>query len=158
MALARHFLFFPRLGKPLRAALQRAGAVVALLALLLQAFAPGAAQAQDGMIAVICGADGPVEVRMNADGEVDEAPCPECGDCPSCLLLSAPYTLPSGSVPFGLQFAAGTSPRSPDSPNSENPAQFWPENRGPPLFTQVQSGLACRTSLSSEISGGQPWT
>lgn len=158
MARARHFLFFPRLGRPLRAALQRAGTVVALLALLLQTFAPGAAQAQDGMIAVICGADGPVEVRMTADGEVDEAPCPECGDCPSCLLLSAPFVLPSSSAPFGSQYAAVASPRSPDSPNSENPAQFWPENRGPPLSTIVKSGFACRASLSSEISGGQPWT
>lgn len=157
MASACHSLFFPRLGEPLRAVLRRAGAVVALLALLLQTFAPGAAQAQDGMIAVICGAEGPVEVRMNADGEVDEAPCPECGTCPSCLLLSTPYALPSSSAPFGLKFAAA-SLQSPGSPRSENPAQFWPENRGPPLFTQVESGFACRAFLSSEICGGQPWT
>lgn len=110
------------------------------------------------MIAVICGADGPVEVRMTTDGEIDEAPCPECGTCPSCLLLSTPFALPSGSAPFGLQFAAGPSQQSLDSPISENPAQFWPENRGPPLQTQVKSGFACRASLSSAIHGGQPWT
>lgn len=110
------------------------------------------------MIAVICGADGPVEVRINADGEVDEAPCPECGDCPACLVLNAPFALPSGSLPFGLQYAAAPAKGTPDSPLSENPAQFWPENRGPPLFTQVKTGFACRVSLSSEISGGQPWT
>ncbi len=157
MALACQSFCFPRLGRPLRLALGRAGTVVAILALLLQIFAPTAAQAQDGMIAVICGQDGPVQVRLNAAGDVEEAPCPECGDCAFCLLVSSPVAVPTDSLPSGLQLAVSDSLSSLSSVFSVNPAQFWPENRGPPLQTQNNSGLACRSTHRALLSGDRPW-
>jgi len=139
--------------------LKRLRALMGICALILQMLAPVAAHsANSGEWMVICGADGPVLMQVQLSDDAP-APCPKCDDCKACQLsvsvggvLSAPLTLrdllamTAEHRPLGVSIAA-------------NPAQFWHENRGPPLVQSLISDSLFRLSHAATLSQGDaPWT
>jgi len=104
-----------------------------MVLLVLPGVLPAAAQAAgDGTWIEICGTDGVELIRFDmADGAPSDQPCPDCDDCLMCAVFAA------GALPVASMRPAGPydTPLVPAQYASEipdNPARFWPDNRGPP--------------------------
>lgn len=134
-------------------------AVLACCALVLQMVMPAAAQsASAGEWMVICGQDGPVltQVFLTDDTPV---PCPDCGDCTACQLLCGADDLPPNGAGLVAMISAQTGPVQFAAILAVNPAQFWYENRGPPLYQGLHRVSAFRAPHAATPSkGAAPWT
>ncbi len=134
-------------------------ALLGICALVVQMLTPAAAHtANAGEWMVICGEDGPVLMQVSLSGD-EPAPCPKCGKCEACqLVVSTGGILPVALVSrFEPKVEAIHS--LPESSVGSNPAQFWHENRGPPLAHISLSDSARRLSHAVTPSkGGAPWT
>ncbi|WP_068116840.1 DUF2946 family protein [Tropicimonas marinistellae] len=135
---------------------------VFLLALMLQAINPvrGLAQ-QDGTLIEICSEFGVAKVRVDAEGNIVETsgtPCPKCEDCALCCADVASAAPNAGTLhsPIDLPSIEPARVRTSDT---ENPAQFWADNRGPPVRTPIEIGPAMELFMASPwIEGRTPWT
>ncbi|MCA0872496.1 hypothetical protein LCL97_16810 [Seohaeicola saemankumensis] len=113
---------------------QRLGiAAICTVLLALPGVLPAAAQAAgDGTWIEICGTDGVELIRFDMAGGVpSDQPCPDCNDCLMCAVFAA------GALPVLAAQLAGRADAAPADPGyaaeiPENPARFWPDNRGPP--------------------------
>ena len=107
-----------------------------VLALLLQVILPTTAQASGGIWIEICGEFGAEMVLMDVSGDETEpaktAPCPDCGPCMLCA-ATAPAVFPDFSVTRAPGDAVLARFRGHDADVPPNDAQFWPDNRGPPV-------------------------
>lgn len=128
-----------------------------ICALALQLIAPIAAHsANTGEWMVICGEDGPVLMQVQLSDD-DPAPCPKCDECKSCQLVVStgsisPPTLNSRDLPMVKAVHVLH-----EGNVAANPAQFWHENRGPPLLHTTHSDSATRLSHAVTLSqGGAP--
>lgn len=134
-------------------------ALIGICALALQMLAPIAAHAENaGQWMVICGEDGPVLMQVHLSGD-EPARCPECDDCKTCqLVVSTGGISPPTLGSYGLP-AIKDLPAHHQANAAPNPAQFWHEDRGPPLLHTIFSDSAWRLSHAVTLSqGGAPWT
>ncbi|WIY26075.1 DUF2946 family protein [Parasedimentitalea psychrophila] len=134
-------------------------ALIGICALALQMLAPITAHSENsGEWMVICGEDGAVLMQVQLSDD-EPAACPICGDCKACQLgVSAggilTPTLRSRDFP-AIEVVHGMHGGS----VAPNPAQFWHENRGPPLVHTILSDSAWRLFHAVTLSqGGAPWT
>jgi len=134
-------------------------ALMGICALVLQTMTPAAAQiANPGEWMEICGEDGPVLRQVSLSGD-EPAPCPKCEKCEACQLVVStggilPVSLVSRFVPKAV--VADVMPKS---IVGKNPAQFWYENRGPPLALISLNDSASRLfHAATPNKGGAPWT
>lgn len=134
-------------------------ALVGVCALVLQMLTPVAARAADmGEWMVICGEDGPMLIQVSLSGD-EPTQCPKCESCDACQLIVSgggllPVTLVSRFVP-----KVESADVMAESSVGINPAQFWHENRGPPLAQVRLNQDACRLShVVTPSQGGAPWT
>ena len=139
--------------------LKRLRALMGICALILQMLAPVAAHsANSGEWMVICGADGPVLMQVQLSDN-DPAPCPKCGECKACQLAIST----GGILPLSLTLRDHPMIKTVhgliDGAIAANPAQFWHENRGPPLVQSLISDSLYRLSHAATLSQGDaPWT
>ncbi|MEX0367418.1 MAG: hypothetical protein AB3N22_15200 [Ruegeria sp.] len=130
-----------------------------ILLLLLQLLSPALASAEQGVWMEICSEAGAVWVQVDPeDGTTDTAPCPKCAHCALCAVTGAaplpdlPGIVRSGGVQIGTWHV-----RTMYKP--DNPAQFWPDSRGPPPAPQDRTERAPRASMASiQVTGGAPWS
>lgn len=115
----------------------RFAAVVALCSLVfLQLFPLAASAAGNGEWIEICSDSGVVLVKVDLSGETEDSnshgKCPDCAQCPFCALsgfeavLAIQPAANHDSLKLGGTFVASQRVMF-------NAAQFWPDNRGPPL-------------------------
>ncbi len=113
---------------------QRLGiAAICTVLLALPGVLPSAAQAAgDGEWIEICGTDGVELIRLDmADGAPSDLPCPDCDDCTTCAVFATGALPPALMRPVGPHDTPIEPMRyAPEIP--DNPARFWPDNRGPP--------------------------
>ncbi|TMV03405.1 hypothetical protein FGK63_19520 [Ruegeria sediminis] len=107
----------------------------------------------------ICSEAGAVYVQVDLQEDAgDTAPCPECASCVLCAVTGvgpAP-DLPETARPDHVQSEIFPS-RNVYKPY--NPAQFWPDNRGPPAAPETESERARRASMATiQRSGGALWS
>lgn len=151
--------------RPQRGRLLRVGGarmlagLVTVVALVLQLWAPAAAQASDSTWVEICSEVGPVLIQMDlSDEPSDPGPCPKCQDCALCAVADGLSGNPMLKPVFAAHMAA-VNPVCPSQSVAPNPAQFWPDNRGPPVATQYIIERALRASIASNPNiGGALWT
>lgn len=129
-----------------------------------QAMPVMAAATGEGEWVEICSESGIVLQKLELDGDdVPDVPlsssCPDCVICASCAALDAVGTsddaLLTGTGYDRLLKRVRASQHA-----SENPARFWPENRGPPRTTEHSSdtGALVSVKVSTQMNGGAPWT
>jgi hypothetical protein len=99
---------------------------------MLQFAAPIASQAAGGEWIEICSEFGIVEIQVDTGGSPDNATQPGCPECTLCASCTTGLATPQVSQAicfktFTLRWTPGT-----DGSVTPNPAQFWPDNRGPP--------------------------
>lgn len=120
---------------------------------------PGAAQsAGPGQWMVICGENGPVMTQVFLSETTPEN-CPKCDDCKACqqgfgtggALPNQRTLAPVTSVQMRLVLSALSV--------VGNPAQFWHENRGPPLDSAPHN-LSAHLGLhaATPTKGAASWT
>lgn len=121
--------------------------------------APGLAH-EAGELIQICGEFGVSEIRIDADGnEIDDQapPCARCGDCPLCVVV-AEF---GPTDDFAWQVQSGERRLNRARANGfhvQNPAQFWADNRGPPLRSEKAQLLADKKFMGPACVGGRaPW-
>ena len=108
------------------------GAGLGVLFLVLQMFVPVVAQAASGSAQIeICSEFGAIEITIAADGDTAS----DCPDCPACAQCSLNHTIAPELATRLACFDAAPLPWVPYKADLivQNPAQFWPDNRGPPL-------------------------
>ncbi|WP_240482174.1 DUF2946 family protein [Ruegeria marisrubri] len=138
---------------------QTLAGVVGVLLLLLQSFLPTLASADEGEWMEICSEAGPVLVQVDLEDDSDgTAPCPDCASCILCaasgpaLMAAAPELARPEVVQIGTL-------QGRDVYKPYNPAQFWPDNRGPPCASQNRNERAPRASTAStQVTGGALWS
>lgn len=130
---------------------------VCILALMLQVILPTSAHASGGFWVEICGEFGAETVLMDVAGDetlpVDGEPCADCGPCVLCAAAS-PAVFSDIAV-TGVQYdivSTRYSEISADLPPNE--AQFWPDNRGPPLRHVTTNLLELPSMIPTRISTG----
>lgn len=132
--------------------------VLGVFLLTLQSFAPVFAAQGQGDWIEICAEAGAVWVQVDLDeGDGDAGPCPDCARCALCAVTSA-APMPKLTNLTRFEFVQfGTFPRF-DAYNSDNPAQFWPDTRGPPTAPEMTPERALRASMATtQNTGGAPW-
>lgn len=148
---------------PLRTApgrrLNSAFAMLGVALIVLQLLAPSLVRAGGGEWIEICSDGAAVWIQIDEDGEERESePCPKCRNCTLCAVGSiAPLAAVPGvsltSRPAKARFSVSAQCKY------HNPAQFWPDNRGPPLETQDHMIRALRVALDfTPVTGGAPWS
>lgn len=110
--------------------------MICALLLVLPGLLPVAAQAGggDAVWIEICGENGPETVAFDLSGgaPVPVAPeCPDCGDCLMCTTMGGAILIAVPGVVFAPVAGGGLRPAF-VADIHKNPAQFWPDNRGPP--------------------------
>ncbi len=119
-----------------------------------------AASHGDGDLIEICSEYGVSVVRIDDTGNVtdpEDAPCPKCSDCPVCAIIAV------GDMPTNTTAVTATTLGQRlllrgAQPYKENPAQFWANNRGPPLRTEKAIDLAKTQFMGLPcIDGRAPW-
>ncbi len=133
------------------------GACAGILLLLLQLLAPIMGQAATGGEWVeICSEYGAVEVLIAPDGTPTEVPdCPDCDSCTLCASLTVVSpTSPPESAVFTIVDRQGLS--RPGDRIADNPAQFWPDNRGPPRAKISYTHTGLRALAPSHSKGEVP--
>jgi len=145
---------------------RRLSAALALCLMVFLQVAPGiAGAAAKGEWVEICSEFGVIlkQVALNGDslpeGEnKNDVPCPLCAACAFCAALES-----EGILPEQHQARAGIGGRCSRALRAlqnvaANPAQFWPDNRGPPLGTQhKQAHLRASPKASIQTVGGAFW-
>ncbi|WP_368188494.1 hypothetical protein [Aestuariibius sp. HNIBRBA575] len=113
--------------------------VVALFALqmVLPSVAAAHMQGQSGNWIVICGEFGPERIQVSTDGQAisentnPTLPCANCDTCPDCNSVAS--RLEPSLTQIGERLASHSGAKCISQTEfSENPAQFWGQNRGPP--------------------------
>lgn len=131
--------------------------LICVFALLLQVILPTTAQASGGIWVEICGEFGAQTVLMDVSGDdpapAEPAPCPDCGPCVLCavapLVILPDMTIThSDTQAFLTRFQAIAADVPP------NDAQFWPDNRGPPLRHAFINTLDLPSMALPRISTG----
>ncbi|MCL6282607.1 hypothetical protein M3P21_03610 [Ruegeria sp. 2012CJ41-6] len=147
------------LTKILRAVPKSASAVFGVVLILLQVMAPSLARAGNGDWIEICSDGAAVWIQIDSEGEErDSEPCPKCQNCTLCAISScAPLisepVLNMASEPMNVES------RHLAQSDVRNPAQFWPDNRGPPRAALNIAERALRASMASDPrTGGAPWS
>ncbi|MFA3916528.1 hypothetical protein AB1E33_06015 [Ruegeria sp. 2012CJ15-1] len=127
--------------------------------ILLQVMAPSLPSAGVGDWIEICSDGAAVWIQVDSDGEKRESdPCPKCQNCTlcavsSCAPLVSETVLKMASEPLSVEM------RHAAQSDVRNPAQFWPDNRGPPHAALNIAERALRASMASNpITGGAPWS
>lgn len=147
-----------------RTSLRRFSAVLALCALVIAQLLPGIAAASGtGEWVEICSESGVVLKQVELGGsdtpESDpQMPCPDCMACVFCAALDSAAVLsdPISAAAIAARTQRGTM-GSQDAPT--NPAQFWPDNRGPPRAEEqiTSTGTRVLAKVSTLTIGGAPW-
>lgn len=133
------------------------GACAGILLLLLQLIAPLMGQAATGGEWVeICSEFGAVEVLIASDGSPIEVPdSPDCDTCTLCTSLTVvPSAPPSEFAVFTIADRLNLG-RSSDR-IGDNPAQFWPDNRGPPRTKVSYTHTGLRALAPTQSKGEVP--
>jgi Protein of unknown function (DUF2946) len=146
----------------LRPALLRAlsGGLV-IFALVFQLLFPVAAQSTNSDWIEICAEQGPVLIQVDYSGDQPEpvsAPCPKCQACALCALADAGDPSIISRVDMHVTVARTDLSKAAQS-LIVNPAQYWPDTRGPPVAPQNIIERALRASIASiQNIGGALWT
>ena len=135
--------------------------LIGVCALTVQMLAPIAAHsANTGDWMEICGEDGPVLMQVQLSDD-EQAPCPKCDECKFCQLAVSTGSIPSPVLTSYNLSAVKALHVCFEGTVEANPAQFWHENRGPPIAAPhaKDSENACRLSIDETLSkGGASWT
>lgn len=136
-------------------------ALLALCALVVVQVAPVAAAAYRHSAWVeICSENGIMlkQIDVSDENGSERDNCPECAQCPFCAMpdfdtkIIVPAAVKSGFAT--RQGAVGTA-----QANIANPAQFWPENRGPPLADETVRPRARDLAKAATFQVGDlPWS
>lgn len=140
-----------------RHALRLPGVVFGVLLLMMQVLAPAMAQASaGGEWVVICSELGPVEVRVSLDdgSPVNDTGCPECEACVLCVAGDQVIT-PQVSHVSLFVVATLSLDWAENSVQSVNPAQYWPDCRGPPLAKIILKTRTGHAPLASIHNTGE---
>ncbi|MBT3142496.1 hypothetical protein DS909_03555 [Phaeobacter gallaeciensis] len=134
---------------------------LAIFAVIFQLLFPVAAQASNSDWIEICAEQGPVMIQVDYSGDEPEpvtGPCPKCQACALCAL--ADVTDPSILSRVDVQVAVGRDDLSKAAQCLiVNPAQYWPDTRGPPVAPQNITERALRASIALiQNIGGALWT
>ncbi|MDP5219115.1 hypothetical protein Q5Y75_17995 [Ruegeria sp. 2205SS24-7] len=139
--------------------LNSAFALLGIALFVLQLLAPSLVRAGGGEWIEICSDGAAVWIQIDEDGEERESePCPKCQNCMLCAVGSF---APLATVPGVSLTPAPASARLsvPAQCEHHNPAQFWPDNRGPPLESQNHMIRALRVVLDfTPVTGGARWS
>ncbi|SDI43756.1 hypothetical protein SAMN04488026_100313 [Aliiruegeria lutimaris] len=133
-------------------------AVLLCMLVVMQAMLPVPAAAYaGGDLVEICSESGVLVLRIDADGNVidpEDAPCPECDDCQLC----ANVALGDQPAQFRTIRETGHAVR-PDwiatQPVKDNPAQFWADNRAPPLRSEKATDLSIIPFMGPPLTEGR---
>ena len=136
-------------------------AVLSVLCVISVQVSPVAASASgDGMWIEICSEFGVVmkQVDLSGDGETDESPCPACAQCPFCAIWDAD-AVPTVQGAAVQGFVLRCEPALGSQTVIANPAQFWPDNRGPPTAEET-ARMPVHDVAKAPFSnpGGVPWS
>lgn len=134
---------------------------LAIFALVFQLLFPVAAQANNSDWIEICAEQGPVMIQVDYSGDQPEPvtdPCPKCQACALCAL--ADVADPSTLSRVDMHVAVGRDDLSKAAQCLiVNPAQYWPDTRGPPVAPRNITERALRASIASiQNIGGALWT
>lgn len=132
--------------------------VVLGLMLVVQLLLPNLTNAEQGTWIEICSDEGAVWVEIQTETPTGDEDCPDCATCAFCNLVAAE------AMP--MPQTATLSPSKSTEVKSEtrqcyalNPAQFWPENRGPPADPKNTTVPAAGASMASpQSNGAAPWS
>ena len=145
--------------KPFARAHRALAGLAGILLLLLQLLSPALASADEGVWMEICSEAGAVYVQVDLKEDAgDTAPCPECASCVLCAVTgTGPQpVLPEMARP---EFVQSGLVQARDVYKPYNPAQFWPDTRGPPAAPETESERAPRASMATiQRSGGALWS
>ncbi len=134
-------------------------ALLGIALIVLQLLAPSLARAGGGDWIEICSDGAAVWIQIDEDGEERESePCPKCQNCTLCAIgsFATLATVPGFSLTPSLASARFSASAQCER---HNPAQFWPDNRGPPPGTQDHMTHVLRVALASTpVTGGAPWS
>jgi len=139
----------------------RFASVLAMLALVVAQSAAFAAQAREGGVWIeICSEFGPVMAKVDLSGEADadESECPDCATCPFCALPDLEVFTAAEAAAKRVQAARVLAALGAQALIA-NPAQRWPDNRGPP-FVQPRQRNGMRDVAEAPVirDQGGPWT
>jgi len=145
------------------------GAALGIVLLMLQLVVPvmGSAAAGGDWIE-ICSEFGAVEIQMPpagtvsgavpgvepGDGSSNTPECPDCATCALCALVTVAIDREAQTT--RLDARALPAGRSPAEVAARNPAQFWPDSRGPPPGPAIPTARAPRAALASIADTGEP--
>ncbi|MDQ2090095.1 hypothetical protein NO357_09315 [Marimonas arenosa] len=132
-----------------------------MLALVISQSVPLAAQERNsGVWIEICSEFGPVmkKVDLSGDEDADEGECPACATCPFCALPEIEAFTAAEASPTRAQAARERAVHGAQTLIA-NPAQFWPDNRGPPFAQPMQRhGMHDVAKAPVFYFAGGPWT
>ncbi len=129
-------------------------AILGVVALCLQSFAPTMAQAADLEWMVICSDDGAKLVQVDLSEGQNHEPCPDCDDCALCATgsESADPAATTMVTTHGLA-APQTSIRT--VPILWNADYLWPVTRGPPSANNDKKDRVFRAFPVSNSKKGE---
>ena len=136
-------------------------AALTVVAMLILQAAPIAASASgNGMWIEICSEAGIVlkQVDMQDPGGTDDTSCPACAQCPFCAVAN-PDAVFSGDAVTRTAFFVTIKAVGEPQTFIANPAQFWPDNRGPPRAEKnMRSQGHDPAKAFSVLSRGASWS
>lgn len=127
---------------------------------ILQAVPVTARSSEDGAWFEICSEAGIVlkKIDMSDAPDTENTPCPKCSQCPFCAIAGLDVILASTFAGKTEFFVAPKSFRASQT-NVANAAQFWPDNRGPPLAEgYIQHHLRDAAKGFTIQFGDAPWS
>lgn len=136
------------------------GVLALVFQLLVPSFSSAAVMSGDAVWIEICSETGVAIIQVDANSglPVEEAPCPDCGDCVFCAAASPGMQPGTANAECGDALCLTHWMAAADI-RVVNPAQFWSHLRGPPLATQDIIVRAPRASMASiPVKGDAPWT
>jgi len=144
------------------AALRRGFAsALGIILLVLQMLVPQTGQAAGGNWIEICSEYGAVEIQVDLDGiPLDSPPANdiECPECPTCALcaLTGVVAIETAAIATGFDASVLTPDWYGRENCTPNPAQFWPDNRGPPLAKASTEHMGLRALALIPTKGEVP--
>lgn len=132
---------------------------VCIISLMLQVLVPVSAQASEGAWIEICGESGAELVRVDVSaGETQPSDMTNCTDCGPCVLCAVAEPVIAPEPAHALLSIIIVHTQQPIGVDAIKPnaAQFWPDNRGPPVWqanTQKVDHSPMISSLSSRGAG-----
>lgn len=132
--------------------------VVWMILLVAQQLLPNLASAEQGNWIEICSGEGAVWVEVQSETTEGEKDCPDCATCAFCNLVTpeAPFAPQSAALSTSMFSEVKSETRQ---CFATNPAQDWPDNRGPPATPKNITVRAAGAFMALTRSKGvAPWS